>query len=58
MTHKGTLPDKCPSCKVGELEYDTFEVEGMYYPVSCLNEECNARFWESPESKEEWDEIE
>ena len=40
----------CLNCKSDDLEYDTFEVEGMYYPVVC--NECNVRFWEDENGKQ------
>jgi len=58
IEHKGSLPSKCPKCKKGDLEYGSFEVEGMYYKVNCLNDDCGARFWESQKSDEAWGERE
>jgi len=40
----------CLNCKSDDLEYDSFDVEGMYYKVSC--NKCTTRFWESDDGEQ------
>ncbi len=40
----------CISCKSENVEYDSFEPEGMFYPVRC--NDCDAKFWEDKNGKQ------